>query len=229
MQLEPISIAVVSDVACPWCYIGKKRLESALEQWQGAPIEITWHPFQLDPTIPASGFDRDTYFTSKFGDLVNTKAMTDRLMDVGAELDIEFNFGKNWLAVNTLPLHQLLHVAGEEGFKSQLKERFLYAYFTENLHLNATKVLIAIMEEFGWDAKKTEEVLADDSIAYAVKQEIAHYQNLGVSGVPFFIINNKYAISGAQPSAVFLEAFKEVAPVKDFETGENCGLDGVNC
>lgn len=229
MQQEPISIAVVSDVACPWCYIGKKRLESALEQWQGASIEITWHPFQLDPTIPASGFDRDTYFTSKFGDLEKTKAMTERLTNVGVELDIEFNFGENWLVVNTLPLHQLLHVAGEEGFKSQLKERFLYAYFTENLHLNATKVLIAIMEEFGWDAKKTEEVLSDDTIAYAVKQEIAHYQNLGVSGVPFFIINNKYAISGAQPSAVFLEAFKEVAPVKDFETGENCGLDGVNC
>jgi predicted DsbA family dithiol-disulfide isomerase len=229
MQQEPISIAVVSDVACPWCYIGKKRLESALEKWQGAPIEITWHPFQLDPTIPALGFDRDTYFTSKFGDLEKTKAMTDRLTNVGAELDIEFNFGENWLAVNTLPLHQLLHVAGEEGFKSQLKERFLYAYFTENLQLNATKVLIAIMEEFGWDAKKTEEVLSDDTIAYAVKQEIAHYQNLGVSGVPFFIINNKYAISGAQPSSVFLKAFKEVAPAKDFETGENCGLDGVNC
>jgi predicted DsbA family dithiol-disulfide isomerase len=229
MQTKPITVAVVSDVACPWCYIGKRRLESALEQWQGAPVEITWHPFQLDPTIPPSGFDRDTYLRSKFGDLDKTKAMTDRLMDVGAELNIEFNFGENWLAVNTLSLHQLLHVAGVEGFKPQLKERFLYAYFTENLHLNTTEVLIAIMAEFGWNPKKTKEVLADDNIAYTVKQEIAHYQKLGVSGVPFFIVNDKYGISGAQPSSVFLEVFEQVAPLKNIESGESCDLDGDNC
>jgi predicted DsbA family dithiol-disulfide isomerase len=128
-----------------------------------------------------------------------------------------------------LSLHQLLHVAGVEGFKPQLKERFLYAYFTENLHLNTTEVLIAIMAEFGWDPKKTKEVLADDTIAYAVKQEIAHYQNLGVSGVPFFIINDKYGISGAQPSSVFLEVFEQVAPLKNIESAESCGLDGDNC
>ncbi|MFD0799589.1 DsbA family protein [Maribacter chungangensis] len=229
MQQEPITIDVVSDVACPWCYIGKKRMEAALEQWQGAPVEVRWHPFQLDPTIPAAGFDRDTYLSSKFGDLEKTKVMTDRITNVGTELNIEFNFGENWLAVNTLRLHQLLHVAGEEGFGSQLKERFLYGYFTENLHLNSTEVLTTIMAEFGWDARKTEAVITDDTIAYQVKQEIAHYQQLGVSGVPFFIINNKYGINGAQPSSVFLEAFEEVAPAKNLEAGEKCGLDGENC
>src|SRR6056297_3218452 len=229
MHTEPITIAVVSDVACPWCYIGKRKLESALEQWKGTPVEITWHPFELDPTIPVSGLDGETYLRSKFGDLEKTKTMIEHITNVGSEVNIEFNFGENWVAVNTLSLHQLLHVAGEEGFKPQLKERFLCAYFTENLHLNVTEVLITIMAEFGWDAKKTKEIIADDNIAYAVKQEIGHYQNLGVSGVPFFIINNKYGISGAQPSSVFLEAFEQVAPLNNIKAGESCGLDGDKC
>ncbi len=222
MQQETIKVAVVSDVACPWCYVGKRRLETALKEWKGAAVEVTWHPFQLDPTIPEAGFDRDTYLTNKFGDLERTKAMTDRLTEVGAEEGITFNFGDKWLAVNTLPLHQLLHVAGEDGFKDTLKERFLKAYFDENLHLNDNEVLIKIMSEYGWDAEKTKQVLADDSIAYAVKQEIAHYQQRGITGVPFFIINDKYGISGAQPSSVFLDAFAQVSPIEVIAEGDSC-------
>ena len=224
---DTIKVAVVSDIACPWCYVGKRRLETALKEWKGAPVEVTWHPFQLDPTIPESGFDRDTYLINKFGDLERTKAMTDRLTEVGAEEGITFNFGDQWLAVNTLPLHQLLHVAGEEGFKDRLKERFLKAYFNENLHLNDSEVLIKVMEAFGWSAEKTKQIIADDSIAYAVKQEIAHFQQRGVPGVPFFIINDKFGISGAQPVSVFLEAFWKVAPVDVVgDEGESCGTDG---
>lgn len=155
--------------------------------------------------------------------------MTDRISGVGAELDIDFSFGPNWLAVNTLPLHQLLHVAGEDGFKAELKERFLHAYFTENLHLNQQDVLINIMAEFGWDADKTQKVINDDSISYVVKQEIAHYQQLGVTGVPFFIINNKYGISGAQPKETFLEAFQQVAPIEIISNGNSCGMDEQDC
>ncbi len=227
MEQETIKVAIVSDVACPWCYVGKRRLEAALEEWKGAPVEVTWHPFQLDPTIPESGFDRDTYLTNKFGDLERTKAMTNRLTEAGAEEGINFNFGVQWLAVNTLPLHQLLHVAGEEGFKDSLKERFLKAYFEENLHLNKPEVLIKVMSEYGWDAEKTKQVLADDTIAYAVKQEIAHYQERGVTGVPFFIINDKYGISGAQPVSVFLDAFAQVAPIPIAVIGEGDSCDPV--
>ncbi len=229
MQQETIKVAIVSDVACPWCYVGKRRLETALKEWKGAPVEVTWHPFQLDPNIPESGFDRDTYLTNKFGDLERTKEMTDRLTKIGAEEGITFNFGDKWLAVNTLPLHQLMHVAEEEGFKAALKERFLKAYFDENLHLNDTKVLIKVMSEYGWDAEKTTQILADDNIAYAVKQEIAHYQQRGVTGVPFFIINDKYGISGAQPPSVFLDAFASVAPTENIVQGESCEPDSENC
>lgn len=229
MQEEKIKVAVVSDVACPWCYVGKRRLEAAIKDWKGTPVEIEWHPYQLDPTIPAEGLDRVTYLTNKFGDLERIQEMTDRLVEAGEGEGITFNFGDKWLAVNTLPLHQLLQVAGAEGFKDALKERFLKASFDENLHLNKSEILIQIMGEFGWEAEKTTQVLADENIAYAVKQEIAHYQQRGVTGVPFFIINDKYGISGAQPKSVFLEAFAQVAPIEVISEGDSCDTSTGAC
>ncbi|MET2984567.1 DsbA family oxidoreductase [Aureibaculum conchae] len=228
MQKETLKVAMVSDIACPWCYIGKHRIESAIQQWKGVPIEITYHPFQLDSNMPKKGLDRKTYLTNKFGDRDMTEPMQ-RITDAGNAEGIIFNFGDKWLAVNTLPLHQLMHVAGEEGFKGVLKERFFKAYFDENLHLNDTEVLVNIMAEYGWDATKTKRIIEDDAIAYAVKQEIAHYQQLGVTGVPFFIINDKFAISGAQPADVFLEAFTKVAPMEILNNGDSCDPVSGEC
>ena len=229
MTKEIITVDIVSDVACPWCFVGKRRFEAALKQWKGVPIEVQWHPYQLDPTIPASGLDRDTYLINKFGSIDKTKAMTDHLTEVGKEVGIAFDFGKNWLAVNTLPLHQLLHIAGEEGFKTELKERFLHAYFEETVELNRAEVLHAILAEFGWSAEKVDSIITNDDIAYAVKSEIAHYQKLGVSGVPFFIINNKYGISGAQPTEAFLEALEGVEPLQVSADGSTCEPGGGCC
>ncbi|TLP75411.1 DsbA family oxidoreductase [Maribacter sp. ACAM166] len=222
MQKDKIKIDIVSDVACPWCYVGKKRLEKAIKEWKGIPIEIEWHPFQLDPNIPAEGLDRDTYLINKFGNLEGPLEMTERLKVSGKEDGITFNFGEEWLAINTLPLHQLLHVAGDEGFKDALKERFMKAYFDENLHLNNIDILSSIMTEYGWTAEKTKQILADDSIAYSVKQEIAHYQQRGVNSVPFFIINDTYGISGAQPASAFLAAFQQVSSTKTLNEGDSC-------
>ncbi len=226
---EEITIDIVSDVACPWCYVGKRRLEAALDQWKGAPVKIEWHPYQLDPNMPKEGLTRDTYLVNKFGNLDKVKGMTDHLTNVGQEVGINFDFGPNWLAVNTLQLHQLLYVAGQEGFKDALKERFLKAYFEETLHLNNATVLVQIMTEFGWDAKKVNQVIADDNIAYAVKGEIAHYQQMGVSGVPYFIINNKYGVSGAQPSEVFLEVLASVSTLATIVQGDSCDPVSGEC
>lgn len=227
MEQETINVDVVSDIACPWCYVGKRRLETALKEWKGAPVEVTWHPFQLDPNMPESGYNRDTYLINKFGDAEGPKGMIDRLVDAGIDEDITFNFGDQWLAVNTLKLHQLLYVAGKEGFKDQLKERLLKAYFDENLHLNKIEVLVKVMAEYGWDAEKTKQVISNDDIAYIVKQEIAHYQQRGVTGVPFFIINDKYGISGAQLPKVFLDAFSQVTTMS--EEGNSCDANSGCC
>lgn len=222
MSQETITVDIVSDVACPWCYVGKRRFEEALRQWKGAPVKVEWHPYQLDPNMTAEGLSRDNYLINKFGSVEKVQGMTDHLTTAGKEVGIDFDFGPNWLAVNTLQLHQLLYVAGEEGFKDTLKERFLKAYFEETKHLNNQEVLAEIMAEFGWSAEKVAEIIADDSIAYAVKSEIAHYQQMGVSGVPYFIINNKYGISGAQPSSLFLEALNSVSPIEVIATGDTC-------
>ncbi len=229
MKEEVITVDIVSDVACPWCYVGKRRLEEALKQWKGAPIEVQWHPYQLDPTITKEGVNRDAYLTNKFGDIESTKVMTERLIEAGKEVGIVFDFGENWLAVNTLPLHQLLHTAGQEGFKDALKERFLKAYFEDTLHLNKITVLSEIMSEFGWSTEKVQQIIADKTIEKIVKVEIIHYQQLGVSGVPFFIVNNKYGISGAQPSSVFLEAFSSVSPIEITKEGAQCNPISGDC
>lgn len=198
------------------------RREKAIEQWDGIPIEVEWHPFQLDPNIPEEGLDRDTYLTNKFGSSEGPLEMTKCLEESGKEEGINFNFRQEWLAVNTLPLHKLLHVAGEEGFKDVLKERFMKAYFDENLHMNNINILSSMMAEYEWSTEKTKQVLDDDTIAYAVKQEITHYQQRGVNSVPFFIINDKYGISGAQPASAFLEVFKQVSPLTIISEGDSC-------
>lgn len=228
MENKTIKIDVVSDVACPWCYVGKRRLEAALKQWNGAPVEVKFHPFQLDPTMTSEGLDRDTYLTNKFGSIENLDEMTANLKEAGKSVGIDFNFGENWLAVNTLPLHQLLVVARQEGFDAQLKERFLEAYFEKEMHLNDTKVLYTILNEFGWNSEKVDEIIHDESIAGAVKSEISHYQQRGVSGVPFFVINDEFGISGAQPVEVFLEAFQSVSNV-NVSDGESCDPNGGCC
>ncbi len=228
-ETETIKIDIVSDIACPWCYVGKRRLESALAEWKGAPVEVEWHPYQLDPTIPAEGLSRKEYLINKFGSLARIQPMIDNLESTGKELGIEFNFGEQALSVNTLPLHQLLHVAGEEGFKDQLKERFLKAYFEETLRLNDINVLVDIMKDFGWDKDKVEQIIADQAIAQNVKDQIAHYQQRGVKGVPFFVINNTYGISGAQPKEAFLQALASVKSDIETEDGASCDTETGEC
>ncbi len=227
-----IKIDIVSDVACPWCYVGKKRLEQALSKWEGTPITTEWHPFQLDPSMPAQGKTRDQYLIAKFGDSSRVEQITQTLINAGEDLDIAFDFGKNWLAVNTLPLHQLLEIAGQEGFKDELKERFFKAYFVDLDPLNDMKVLFSIMADYGWSSEKVESVINNPQIQKVVQDKIAHFQKLGVSGVPFFVINNKYGISGAQPPEVILETLHKISQEQEqivISKGEHCDINDPNC
>jgi predicted DsbA family dithiol-disulfide isomerase len=211
MKNKPLQIDIVSDVACPWCYIGKKHLEKALERFDNQPVEITWHPFQLDPMIPALGVSRDEYFAKKFGNIDQIEQIFQRVTEVGEKAGIAFNFDKMPKVVNTIPLHKMLYVARAEGTQFDLEERFFKAYFTDGVDFSEKEHLIVFMEDFGWNREKTEGILVNEEITYHVTQEIKHFQNLGVSGVPFFILNNKYGISGAQPTSVFLDTLYKVA------------------
>lgn len=226
--MEKITIDIVSDVACPWCYVGKKHLEKALEQKPELNVQVNWHPFELDPTIPAEGIDRDVYFKKKFGDMDRFETMTSRLVEVGDKAGIDFRFDQMKAAIKTLPLHQLIHIASKEGFGAELKEAFLAAYFEKGIDLRELENIVALVEPFGWDQVKVESIINDQEVAYWVTQEIRHYQNLGVTGVPFFIFNNKYGVSGAQPPESFVEMLEKMN-VETLQKGEACDVDGENC
>lgn len=226
--MEKITIDIVSDVACPWCYVGKKHLEKALAQKPELNVQVNWHPFELDPTIPAKGIDRDVYFKKKFGDMDRFETMTNRLIEVGDKAGIDFRFDQMKAAIKTLPLHQLIHIASKEGFGAELKEAFLAGYFEKGIDLRELENIVKIVEPFGWDVTKVESIINDQEVAYWVTQEIRHYQNLGVTGVPFFIFNNKYGVSGAQPPESFVEMLEKMN-VETPQKGEACNVDGENC
>lgn len=223
-----ITIDIISDVVCPWCYVGKKRLEMALsELGHTDDIHIRWHPFQLDPTIPAEGMDRRKYFIRKFGDEGRIRQMSDHLTRVGEEAGIAFKLDEITQAINTLPLHKLLHVANREGFQHEAEEVLFRAYFTEGRDLQDPAVLAELFAPFGWDKQKVSRILADDAIGDAVREEISYYQQLGISGVPFFILNNKYGLSGAQPAVVFMQALTTVRDeMLQTIQGDVCGPEG---
>lgn len=174
---------------------------------------------------------REEYFTNKFGSPERIQQMHQRVEGVGEKAGIQFEFEKMPKVINTIPLHKLLHVAREEGTQNELEEKIFKAYFTDGIDFTDNENIIVFMENFGWTREKTEDILADEQISYWVTQEIKHFQNLGVSGVPFFILNNKYGLSGAQPAEVFQEALAKVAEeMKPVEvTGDACEICGENC
>lgn len=227
-----IPISIVSDVACPWCYIGKKRLEKALNQFPDGTFEVRWHPFQLDPTIPAEGISRDTYFMKKFGDADRLEQIFQQVQTVGEQEGIQFRFDLMPKAVQTLPLHQLLYQAGQEGFQDALEERFFKAYFEEGIDLSDLLEVQTILKAYGWSAEKTAEIWANPRIQAHVSQEIAHFQQGGVSGVPFFILDDKYGISGAQAAENFVQALQQVLAEQSVQmpqTTDACDVETGNC
>jgi predicted DsbA family dithiol-disulfide isomerase len=226
-----ITIDIVSDVACPWCFVGKKRLEEALSQLPDATTEIRWHPFQLDPTIPTEGVDRETYFNKKFGSGERVEEIYKHMDIVGKSVGIDFRFDKMKKAVNTLPFHNLLFVGREDGNQDELKEHLFKAYFEQGVDFSQRQSYIDVMLAFGWPIEKTEETLDNKEIDYWVAKEIKHYQEQGVTGVPFFIFNNKYGFSGAQPPEVFVETITKIQAEMQpaAATGEACDVETGEC
>ncbi len=212
-----LAIDVVSDVVCPWCFIGKRRLEEALAQYAAerpdAPApEVTWRPFQLNPGLPAEGMPRAEYITRKFG--ARGGAVYDRVAMVGRQVGIDFAFDRIIRQPNTLAAHSLIGLAGTQGRQDAVKEAFLRAYFLDGVDLTARENLVAIAASAGLDRAAVEACLDDPEARAAVAAEDARARELGIEGVPFFIFNRRLAVSGAQPSEVLLDAMKqaEAAP-----------------
>ena len=205
---ETLTIDVVSDVVCPWCYVGEKRLGLALADEQ-EPVEIRWRPFQLDPTIPQGGLDRAEYMERKFGKGGRLKEVHDRLTALGAEVGIPFAFDRIRRAPNTLDAHRLIRWAASTGRQAEAVDRLFRAYFTEGLDVGDPAVLVPIARECGLDPERVATLLGGDDDSDAVKAEIAQAQALGVSGVPFFIFAGRLAVSGAQDVEVLRGAMAQ--------------------
>ncbi len=206
MSLDPVTIDIVSDVVCPWCYVGKRRLEAALKERPDVRATIRWHPFQLDPTIPPGGLDRQSYMARKFGSLDRVEEIHARLEEAGRGAGLAFAFDKIKRAVNTLDAHRVLTWASREGVANAAKEALMQAYFTDGRDLGDRTVLGEIAGGVGLDRDTVVARLATDQDVDTVKAGVAQAVKMGVSGVPFFIFGQAFAVSGAQSAEILAAA-----------------------
>jgi protein disulfide-isomerase len=207
-----MNIEIWSDVACPFCYIGKRHLEQALEQLPDLEVDITWKSFELDPNAPIDS-DLDIYDTlaKKYGrDRDWAQLMNANMVNMASNVGLEFDMD-SLIPTNTFNAHQLIHLAKEVGKQNEMKEALLSAYFSEGKHVGKTDALVEIAENVGMDVQKARQALEDNTYSNNVVKDVEEAHSLGVQGVPFFYINGKYGLSGAQPVEVFVEALSKIA------------------
>ena len=193
-----------SDVICPWCFVGKRRLEQALANAKINDAEVHWHAFQLNPDLPPEGVDRRQYLEAKFGPGAMERIHA-RLDEAGMSAGIDFQFDKIERSPNTLDAHRLLWLAGTQGKQSMLKEALMKAYFIEGRDVGGRSVLTDIAAQAGIEAD-IPAWLASDAGVREVREDLMQAAHLQISGVPFFIFEGRLALSGAQPPEVFQQA-----------------------
>jgi len=228
-----MQIEVWSDVVCPWCYIGKRRLETALEQFPHRDeVEVVWRSFQLDPTIPEGAtFPTLPALAEKYGRSVDEmRQMQGRVEEMAAGEGLQYDLA-NGTSGNTLLAHELLHLATEKGRGGEMKERLLHAHFEEGRTVFSVEDLVPLAVEVGLDEAEVREVLGDRRYLPAVRQDAATAQALGATGVPFFVVDRKYGAAGAQPAELLLQvlerAWADAHPLITVPDAHGC--EGDNC
>lgn len=207
-----ITVDIVSDVVCPWCYIGKRRLEKAMDLLKtDFAFEVNYFPFELNPQMPKEGRKQKEYLIEKFGGEDRYKQLTENVSKIAADEGIEFNYDRQVYSPNTRDAHRLIWLAKSFNRQGEIKEALLKAYFTDGVDLTKKANLIETVSQSGLDRDKAEKLLdSEEGIAEVKFYEQANIQR-GISGVPYYIIDNKYGISGAQPTKSFINAFLEIA------------------
>ena len=233
-----MKIEIWSDVMCPFCYIGKRNFEKALEQFADKNhVEVIWKSFQLDPEIPevANESYLDYLVKRKGISADQVKGMLDNVTQSARQVGLDYHFEKA-IMVNSLNAHKLLQFANTKGLGDQLEERLFNAFFTEGENIADIAVLTQLGKEVGLDEKELQTAFTDDNYAYLVSQDIAEARQVGVRGVPFFAFDRKHAVSGAQPPQAFLEtlekSFSEWRKLNpetklNITEGQSCSIDGV--
>jgi predicted DsbA family dithiol-disulfide isomerase len=201
-------IDIYSDIVCPWCFVGKRRLERALTS-VGGDICVAWRPFQLNPTMPLDGMDRTIYLKAKFGSLEAFGRMEEQLLAAGKDEQIPFAFEKVKRTPNTFAAHRLVWYAEQQGRQDATVESLFRGYFTEGVDIGSMPVLTQLAGRAGLDVAVVEAFLRSEEGTTEVKAEEAVGRRLGISGVPYFVLNGKIAISGAQPPDIFVSAIRQ--------------------
>lgn len=234
-----LKVQIWSDIMCPYCYIGKRRIEEALAQFSHKEaVEIEWKSFQLDANFVASADDNMAeHLAEKYRkDKEWAQEMMDSMTQNAKNSGLDFHFEKAIMA-NSFNAHRLLHLAKKNKVSNELEELLFKAYLTDGKNINDLATLAQLGQQVGLDGKEIEAVLHSDAYAKEVKEDILMAQNIGVQGVPFFVFDNKYAVSGAQHVETFVKTLEKVWNEGQFDSkitllntteGENCGIDGCN-
>ena len=200
-------ITILSDTVCPWCFIGKRRFERALAMRPQPGLDVTWQPFQLNPTMPREGIDRKQHLAAKFGGMERADRQYDRIRQVGREEGIAFAFDRIARTPNTVDSHRLIQFARHFGKQDALVEALFRAYFLDGRDIGDAAVLADVAILAGLDSRDAARYLAgDEDRSYVLSLDDAARRN-GITGVPCFVIEDKYAISGAQSPEIFLQVF----------------------
>lgn len=208
--MKAISVDVVSDVICPWCFLGKRRLDKAIGLLSDIRVEVNWRPFFLDPTIPAEGISRKTYLENKFG-AERLKTLHDPILAAGKEDGVPYAFDKITRTPNTMDAHRLIRWSHAGGKQHDVSERLFMAYFSLGLDIGDRAVLAKIASEAGMDKADVSAKLEDGTDVDAVTAEVERAYRMGVTGVPCFIFAQKQGLMGAQPAEVLADAIGKLA------------------
>jgi predicted DsbA family dithiol-disulfide isomerase len=236
VQVPTLNVQVWSDIACPWCYVGKRRLEAAIARMPSpADVEVVWRAFELDPSAPRVQAPETSYaerLAHKYrATVAQADAMIDRMTTVAAGEGLSFRFDRIQPG-NTFDAHRVLHLARERGVQGAVKERLLRAYMTEGEPIGDPDALARLSAEAGLDAAEVRKVLASDAYAAEVRADEEEAHELGIHAVPFFILGGEYGLSGAQPVELMhealMQAWQEAAPREELPEGAVCGPEGCD-
>lgn len=211
-EKKKLRVDVISDAVCPWCFIGKKRLEQAIAQRADRyDVEVRWHPYMLNPDVPAEGTEARAYYERRFGSWERFLQMTERVRAIGAEEGIAFDFEKSAHLPNTHASHRLVWMAGGTGRQNEVVEKIFSAHFVEGRNVGDVEVLVELAAGAGLDPDEIRAGLQGDAGKAEIDATLAAVQQMGVTGVPFFVIAERFAFSGAQPVETFVEALDRAA------------------
>jgi predicted DsbA family dithiol-disulfide isomerase len=208
---QPVRIDVVSDVVCPWCFIGKRRLEKALALTPDIPVEVHWRPYFLNDWIPREGMSREQYLTTKFGSPERYKGIAQRVGAAAAEEGLVYDSDRMKRQPNTLDSHRLIRWAEDIGKAAEMKQRLMDLYFTEGADLTDRVVLVQAAADVGLDPEDIRAALDSDQDVAEIEREAQSAKEAGVEGVPMFIFGGKFAVSGAQAPDYLAEAITRAA------------------